>query len=52
MPLIGLLTMLFNGVLGGFAYRRERMISYLLWGGAVLVQILVWTAAIGLLGSA
>lgn len=52
MPLIGLLTMLLNGVLGGFAYRRERMISYLLWGGAVLVQILVWTAAVGLLGSA
>jgi hypothetical protein len=50
-PLIGLLTMLFNGVLGGFVYRRERMISYLLWGGAVLVQILVWAAAVGLLGS-
>jgi hypothetical protein len=49
-PLIGLLTLLFNGVLGGFAYRRERMISYLLWGGAVLVQVLVWTAVIGILG--
>ncbi|MBN1978082.1 MAG: DUF1648 domain-containing protein [Anaerolineae bacterium] len=50
-PLIGVLTMLFNGVLGGLAYRRERMISYLLWGGAVLVQVLVWTATVGLLWS-
>ena len=49
-PLIGLLTLLFNGTLGGLAYQRERVISYLLWGGAVLVQILVWTAAVGLLG--
>ncbi len=50
-PLIGLLTLLLNGTLGGLAYQRERVISYLLWGGAVLVQILVWTAAVGLLGS-
>jgi hypothetical protein len=50
-PLIGLLTLLFNGVLGVFVYRRERVISYLLWGGAVLIQILVWMAALGLLGS-
>jgi hypothetical protein len=50
-PLIGLLTLLLNGTLGGLAYGRERMISYLLWGGAVLVQVLVWTAAVGLLGN-
>lgn len=47
--LIGLLTLALNGALGWLAYRRERMISYLLWGGAVLVQILVWTAALGIL---
>jgi len=50
IPLIGLLTLLLNGALGGLAYRRERMASYLLWGGAILVQVLVWTAAIGVLG--
>ncbi len=50
LPLIGLLALLFNGVLGWLAYRHERMASYLLWGGAVLVQVLVWTAAIGILG--
>jgi len=50
VPLIGLLALLLNGVLGGLAYRRERVASYLLWGGAVLIQVLVWTAAIGILG--
>lgn len=49
-PLIGLLTLLLNGALGGIAYRHERVASYLLWGGAVLIQTLVWTAAIGILG--
>jgi len=50
IPLIGLLTLLLNGVLGGLFYRRERMASYLLWGGAILVQVLMWAAAIGILG--
>jgi hypothetical protein len=50
IPLIGLLALLLNGALGAIAYRRERVASYLLWGGAVLVQVLVWTAAVGILG--
>jgi hypothetical protein len=50
IPLIGLLTLLFNGVLGGLTYRRERMASYLLWGGSILIQVLLWTAVIGILG--
>lgn len=50
LPLIGLLALLLNGALGWLAYRRERMASYLLWGGAILIQVLVWTAAIGILG--
>ena len=50
IPSIGLLVLLLNGVLGGLTYRRERMASYLLWGGAVLVQVLVWIAAAGILG--
>jgi len=50
IPFIGLLTLLLNGVLGGLAYRHERVASYLLWGGAVLIQVLVWTAAVGILG--
>ena len=50
IPLIGLLALLLNGTLGVLAYRRERVASYLLWGGAVLIQVLVWTAAVGILG--
>ena len=50
IPLIGLLTYLVNGALGWLLYLRERVASYLLWGGAVLIQVLVWTAAIGILG--
>ena len=50
IPLIGFLALLLNGVLGGLAYQRERMASYMLWGGAILVQVLMWTAVIGILG--
>ena len=49
IPLIGLLALLLNGVLGGLAYRYERMISYMLWGGSILIQVLLWTAALGIL---
>jgi hypothetical protein len=49
IPLIGLLTLLINGVMGGFLYRRDRVASYLLWGGSILVQLLVWTATVGVL---
>lgn len=49
IPLIGLLTLLLNGALGVLVYRRERLASYLLWGGAILIQLLVWTAALGIL---
>jgi len=50
IPFIGLLALVLNGVLGGLAYRYERMASYLLWSGAVLTQVLVWIAAVGILG--
>lgn len=49
VPLIGLLTLLVNGVLGGIFYRRARVASYMLWGGSILVQVLAWTATIGIL---
>ncbi len=50
IPLIGLLALLLNGALGGLVYRHERVASYLLWGGAVLIHVLVWTATVGILG--
>jgi hypothetical protein len=49
LPLIGLMALLANSVLGGLIYRRERMASYVLWGGTILVQALLWVGAIGLL---
>ncbi|MDY6877606.1 MAG: PH domain-containing protein [Chloroflexota bacterium] len=50
LPLIGLLALLLNGALGWLVHQRERVAAYLLWGGAILIQMLVWTAAIGILG--
>jgi hypothetical protein len=52
VPLIGLMVWLVNGGLGGVFYRRERMASYLLWGGSVLVQVFLWAASLGILAAA
>ena len=49
VPLIGLLTLLVNGALGSVLYGRSRVASYMLWGATVLIQILVWTATLGIL---
>jgi len=49
VPLIGLLTMLLNGASGSVLYRRSPVASYMLWGSTVLIQILVWTATLGIL---
>ncbi|HID88375.1 MAG TPA: DUF1648 domain-containing protein [Anaerolineae bacterium] len=49
IPIIGLVVLLVNGGLGGLLYRRERVASYLLWGGAGLVQLLLWAAVVGIL---
>jgi hypothetical protein len=49
LPLIGLLALGANTLLGGLFYRREQMASYLLWGGAIMVQLLLWIGTINLL---
>ena len=49
LPLIGLLALGANTLLGGLFYRREQMASYLLWGGAIIVQLLLWIGTINLL---
>ncbi len=49
LPLIGVLTVTSNTLLGGVFYRREQMASYLLWGGAALVEVLLWIGALNLL---
>jgi hypothetical protein len=40
LPVIGLIILAVNGLLGTVFYRRERMASYLTWGGALVVQVL------------
>jgi hypothetical protein len=49
LPFIGLLALVANGGLGFLLYNRERPVSYLLWGGAIGVQLLVWVATVGIL---
>jgi len=49
LPLIGLLVALANGAIGWLLNARERLASHLAWGGSVLVQVLIWVAALGIL---
>jgi hypothetical protein len=51
IPLIGLIILLANGALGGALYRHERLATYLLWGGTVAVQALLWAAVLGILAA-
>ncbi len=44
LPIIGLIILGTNLVLGLLLYRRERAGSYLLWGSAAAVQALFWLA--------
>lgn len=44
LPVIGLITLLVNLVLGWMLYRRERIASYMAWSGGMLVQILLLVA--------
>jgi hypothetical protein len=45
LPIIGLIILGTNLVLGLALYKRERAGSYLLWGSAATVQALFWLAA-------
>jgi hypothetical protein len=46
VPFIGLLAFGVNTALGVVLYGRERVASYLLWGGAGLIQGMLWVAAL------
>lgn len=48
LPIIGLIILGTNLVLGLLLYRRERAGSYLLWGAAAVAQALVWLALMGM----
>lgn len=49
LPLIGLLALGANTLLGSLFYRREQVASYLLWGGTIVVQVLLWIGTTNLL---
>jgi len=49
VPLIGFVSLFFNGILGSVLYSRSRVASYMLWGTTILIQVLVWTATLGIL---
>ena len=38
LPVIALLILVVNGILGALFYRKERIVSYITWSGSVLVQ--------------
>lgn len=48
LPIIGLIILVTNTVLGLLLYRRERAGSYLLWGAAAAAQALFWLAVFGI----
>lgn len=48
LPLIGLGALVINGIWGAVLYQRRRTGSYLLWGGALVVQLLVAVALVNL----
>ena len=50
LPAIGLVTQTTNSSLGILIHSRQRVGAYLLWGGAVAVQILFWLVAFNIIG--
>ena len=48
LPQIGLLMIILNFALGAFAFRRDALVTYLLGGVAIVVQLLLWFAAISI----
>ncbi|MFZ1239099.1 MAG: DUF1648 domain-containing protein [Anaerolineae bacterium] len=50
LPVIGLATLILNGVWGSLLYSRQRPGAYLLWAGALLVQFLAGFALLNLIG--
>ena len=50
LPVIGLLAWIVNGIWGWIFYQQDqKMPAYLLWGTAVIIQLAVWGAVLGLL---
>ncbi|MBN1580097.1 MAG: DUF1648 domain-containing protein [Anaerolineae bacterium] len=44
LPIIGLIVWSLNGLIGAVLYRRQRMASYLVWSGGIVVQVFLFLA--------
>ncbi len=49
LPVIGLIATLTNSTLGALLHPRERVPALLLYGSIIIVQLMVWIAAIGII---
>lgn len=49
LPIIGLMSLGADMVVGLPLYLRDRIGAYLAWGGALVVQVVAWVAAVGIL---
>ncbi len=49
LPLIGLMSLGADFIVGLPMYLRDRVGAYLVWGGAFVVQVVAWVAAVGIL---
>jgi hypothetical protein len=50
LPQVALLMLALDLGLGFVVYRRERMAALLVWGGGLVVQLLVWGAMLAIIG--
>lgn len=49
LPLIGFMSIGADLIVGMIVYLRDRVGGYLMWGGALVVQVLTWIATVGIL---
>jgi hypothetical protein len=45
LPAAGAIGLIVNGLLGSLIYRAEKVGAYMLWGSAIVLQIVLWIAA-------
>ena len=50
LPQVALLMLVLNLGLGIILYRRQRIAAYLIWGGGLVLQLLVWGAVLTIIG--
>jgi len=49
-PQLAILILALDSGLGFLIYRRQRVAAYLVWGGGLVLQLLVWGAVLTIIG--